>query len=311
MIARVTSIVGAALLLAAPWVLTPYEIGLATTGLAFAMLAVSVHLHTHVAGLPTLGQAAPFGVGAYAAALLARQTSASVTQLAVAALAGLGFAALTGLAVARTRGIVTIMVTLAIAEIAHATAISWTSVTGGSDGMALPRLTVLSGLSSLDRPADVYLWFLAVFALTIAVVFAVTRSPFGRSIAGIGDNPARMIANGYPVTAMLWATHTLTGALAGLGGAMLASTHRYVSPADLGLTISALALVAVVIGGSSLTGVVVGAFLVVALRDYLGGQFSGSWAGHGTLLLGAGFVACVYLLPAGLTGLVRRMGSHA
>ena len=120
-------------LVAAPFIATSYVISLATGVLVLGLLTMSVNLLTGVAGLPTLGQAAYFGVGAYAAALVARSWSqVGVVHLLVAAAAGAAVAALTGLVVVRTRGVVFLMLTLAINELTYSAVLEWDAVTGGS-----------------------------------------------------------------------------------------------------------------------------------------------------------------------------------
>ncbi|HET8662329.1 MAG TPA: branched-chain amino acid ABC transporter permease [Micromonosporaceae bacterium] len=285
----------------APWVVDSYVISLASKVLVLGLLAMSVNLLTGVAGLPTLGQAAYFGVGAYAAALTARTvTQAGLVQLAVAVAVSAAVAAVTGIAVVRTRGITFLMLTLAIGELAYSVALEWSSVTGGSDGRAAPHVVPLPGMGELRLDGYIYLWVLAVFLVLFALVSAVVRSPFGLALRGIRDNEARLRAAGYPVTRYLLGAYTFAGGLAGAAGALWISSQQFVSPSEVGFTVSAMALIAVVIGGlGSMSGAVAGTAVVVLTRDYIGGQLDG----RGPLLLGIVFVLAVYLLPRGLAGL--------
>jgi branched-chain amino acid transport system permease protein len=292
-------------LVAAPFIATSYVISLATGVLVLGLLTMSVNLLTGVAGLPTLGQAAYFGVGAYATALVARSwTQVGVVHLLVATAAGAAVAALTGLVVVRTRGVVFLMLTLAIGELTYSAVLEWDTVTGGSDGRATPAVSPVWGMPALRNDGLVYLWVLAVFLLLFALVAAVVRSPFGLALRGIRDNEARMRADGYPVTRYLLVAYTFAGGLAGAAGALWISSERFVSPSDIGFHVSAMALIAVVLGGlGSMWGAVAGMGLVVLTRDLVGGQFTGDLAGRGVLLLGLVFVAAVYLMPRGLAGL--------
>jgi branched-chain amino acid transport system permease protein len=304
----VAAVAAGVLALALPWLVDSYVIAIAGQALAFAVLALSVHVHTGLAGLPTLGQGAYLGAGAYAAARLARDLHApGAVQLVVAAAVG-GLAALVaGAAVIRTRGVVTVMLTLAIAELVHTTAVQWKAVTGGSDGLSVPATSIWPGGSPLVLDGYVYLWLLVVAGLAMAFVVVLGRSPYGLALVGAADHEARMRASGFPVDRLLWTAQIWSGLLAGLAGGMWVAAHRYVSPADLDLTVSVLALVAVVIGGTgSAVGAVVGAVLVVAVDDLAGQSLTGVWAGHGALLLGIVFVGCVYLLPAGVVRARRR-----
>ncbi|HET6212890.1 MAG TPA: branched-chain amino acid ABC transporter permease [Micromonosporaceae bacterium] len=294
-------------LVAAPWLLDSYAISLASRILVLGLLAMSVNLLTGVTGLPTLGQAAYFGVGAYAAALVARAwTQIGVLHLAIAMVVAAAVAAVTGVVAVRARGVVFLMLTLAIGELTYSAALQWDTVTGGSDGRATPAVTPFWGLPAVTRDGHVYLWILAAFLALFAVVAAVVRSPFGLALKGVRDNEARLRADGYPVTRYLLVAYAVAGGLAGAAGALWVSLQRFVSPSDLGFQVSAMALIAVVLGGlGSMWGAVAGTALVVIARDYLGGKLTGELSGRGSLLLGLVFVAAVYLLPRGLAGLSR------
>lgn len=302
---------------AAPWLLEAYGTALLARSLVLGLVAVSVALLTGVAGLPTLGQTGPFAAGAYACAVLSQQVGSygqpagtlgeqagpvGVTQLAVGALAGAVFAAITVPLVMYARGVVFLMITLAIGELAVIIAGRWRSVTGGTDGVAgLPAVRPVWGMPALDSDRGRYLYALIVVGVVIAVLVAVLRSPAGLLLRGCRDDEARMRASGHPVTAYLCVTFVAAGAIAGIAGSLLIATEQYVSPADFGFDVSTLLLLAVVIGGAgSFLGAVAGTVLVVAGRDWL----SGLVPGQAPLLLGAVFVLAAYLEP--LSRLRRR-----
>jgi hypothetical protein len=141
----------------------------------------------------------------------------------------------------------------------------------------------------------VYLYVLVVTAVLVVAVLFLLRSRFGTLLRAGRDNESRMRASGHPVTLYLAALYVIAGALAGVAGSLLVVVDQYVSPADSGFSLSALVLLAVVIGGAtSITGAFFGAALVVVTRDWLAG------AGQAPLVLGAVFVICVYVLPEGL-----------
>ncbi|GAA4904552.1 branched-chain amino acid transport system permease protein [Nonomuraea thailandensis] len=288
------------LLVAAPLVLGAYPVSAMTRILAFAVLVLSVDLLTGVTGLPTLGQAAYFGAGAYAAALTGIHLTSDAAVQALAGLAaGLVTAALTGWVAVRARGIVFLMLTLAIGESVHQVADTW-SVVGAGNGLAgMPPITLLGG-PPLTAAGFVYWWVLAVAATVFAAVALVVRSPYGRTLRGIRDNEPRLRALGYRPALARYGVFCLAGAVAGAGGALWAAHARFVSAGDLGFEVAALALLSVVIGGAgSLWGPCLGAALVLLVRDNL----SASIGGHGPLVLGLAFVAVVFLLPRGLAGL--------
>ncbi|MFJ8666307.1 branched-chain amino acid ABC transporter permease [Streptomyces sp. NPDC093600] len=297
----------AAVLLAlavAPFLLGPYAVGTLSRILVFALLALSVNLLTGLTGLPTLGQSAYFGVGAYTAAIVARGlTDIGILQLLIAA----GVAALvalpTGWLAVRARGVVFLMLTLAIGEIVYSAAVNWKTLTNGTDGLAaIPPVVPLPGMSALELDGLVYFYVLGVFVLLFATVSRLGSTPFALALRGIRDNESRMKAIGYPTSRYALTVYCGAGALAGVAGALWVSVQRFVSPGDAGFEIAALALLAVVIGGSgSMWGACAGAALIWLTRDYLGNLEA--VAGRGPLLLGLLFVTAVYILPRGLAGI--------
>ncbi len=290
------SVVLAVALTAAPVFLAPYATTTVTRMLVFGLLAASLNLLVGLVGLPSLGHAAFFGVGAYAAAWTAQHLTTSPLTLVVGVLAAAAVAVVVGVVAVRSSGIFFLMLTLAVGELVQQTADSWESVTGGSNGLyGVPAQSV--GGMVVDQTATIYWYVLAFFALGMAVLWAVSASPLGTVLRGVRDSEARMRALGYRTTAVKLAAFVAAGAVAGLAGGLLTVQQRLVTPADLGFTTSALALLAVVIGGSgSWWGPCLGAALVVAVRDVLGADLDG----HGPLALGLLFVLVVYLLPGGI-----------
>jgi branched-chain amino acid transport system permease protein len=287
----------------APLVLDTYATATLTRILVFALLAASLDLLVGITGLPSLGHGAYFGTGAYAAGWVAMHatTSGPVALLAAVAASAI-VAVIAGSVAVRARGVFFLMLTLAIGEIVEQLAQSWESVTGGSDGMFGIPATRLGGTALTD--VQWLAWYvLGVFVLGMAVLRCVVRSPLGATLRGIRDNEARMRALGYRTYHYKLAGFVIAGAVAGLAGGLLVAHQRLVTPADLGFTSSAPILLAVIIGGEATAwGPCLGAAVVVVLRDVLGP----SLGGHGSLVLGAVFVATVFLLPGGLARLGYR-----
>ncbi|WNI21960.1 ABC transporter permease [Streptomyces sp. ITFR-16] len=289
-------------LIALPGLLDSYSISLAGSALALGLLAVSVTILTGYAGLPTLGQTAPFAVGAYATANLADAGwTVGPVQVVLSALAAAVFSAVTGPAVIRARGTTVLMITLAVGELASAVINQFKSVTGGADGLVgFPATQALWGGEGMTDESELYTYALVVAVVAVALTLLVLRSPAGKLLTGTRGAEARMRASGHPVGRYLLVAHICAGALAGVGGSLMVSVQQYLSPADVGFEIAAFALLAAVIGGTtSVIGALLGAGLIVFTRDWV----AGSWPGHGPLLLGALFIAAVYLLPRGLAGL--------
>lgn len=300
---RARLLIGAAVLVVlglVPLFVAPFETGILSRILIFALLAVSLDLLVGITGLPSLGHAAYFGIGAYTAGWLSLNVTAEApVPLLAAALAGAVAAAATGWLAVRSSGIFFLMLTLAIGELIFQVAQQWESVTGGSNGLFGIPAVRLAG-SPLTLAGFVYWYVLAGFVVGYAVLRVVSASPFGAVLRGIRDNEPRMRSLGYSPFRYKLAAFVLAGGVAGLAGGLLAAQARLVTTADLGFTTAALALLAVVIGGAgTLWGACLGAALVVLVRDALGPRLDG----HGPLVLGVVFILAVYLLPRGFAGL--------
>jgi branched-chain amino acid transport system permease protein len=285
----------------APFVFVPAVCSALTRIVAFAVLAMSLDLMTGVAGLPSLGQAAPFGVGAYAAAIGATHLGLIAPgQLGIAGVAGGTLAAITGWLAVRLRGINFMIVTLALAELVHALASQWSSLTGGSNGLVgLPFMRMVPGGPTMIATGYILWYVLVVALLCAAIILAMSRSPFGRTLRGIRDNEARMRLLGYSTFWPRYLVYCVGGALAGVAGSLWVAQAQFVSPGSLTFQVSALALMAVVIGGrGTLLGPVLGAGIVVVVWY----ELSPYLAGRSALVLGLLFVLVVYLLPNGLVG---------
>lgn len=284
---------------------TIYVVGVAGRILAFGVFVASLDLLVGVAGLASLGHAAFFGAGAYAAGIVAREAGwETPAQLLVAGAAGAAAAALTGVFTVRSRGVYFLMLTLAIGELMRQLADSWTSLTDGSNGFAgIPPLQLLPGIGQVRTVGHVYWYVLAVAVLAYLLMAAVRASAFGQSLRGLRDNEVRMRVLGYSTTRLKLSALAVAGAGAGIAGSLWVTQLRFVSPADLSFTTSALALLAVVIGGrDSLWGAFAAAAVVLIVRD----ELSAFVGGQGPLLLGLAFIAVVYFLPGGLAGVLRR-----
>ncbi|MEV6927452.1 branched-chain amino acid ABC transporter permease [Dactylosporangium sp. NPDC051485] len=301
---------GAAGLLAValPLLLNAYTVSLATNAIILALLALSTQLLAGVAGLPSLGQTAYLAVGAYTAVLLAHAgVTSGPLQLLAATITAAAAAAVTAPLALRSRGPVFMMVTFAIAQLAVITASKWSSVTGGDEGLTVPPITLSTtpaGTAALTNDGYLYWYALAVFAVAAAATGWLLRSRLGLTLRGCAAHEPRMAALGHPVTAELAAGYTAAGGLAGAAGALLTAAHRYVSPADFGFDIAAMALLAAALGAGRMRGAVLGAIAVIATRDLIGTAVAD---GHGVALLGGLFLAVAYTRPA-LARLTRRCG---
>lgn len=234
-----------------------------------ALFAVSLDLILGYAGIVSLGHAAFFGLGAYTAALFA-------TDVMPEPLAGLGVAiaasALTGLAssvlILRGTDLTRLMVTLGVALLLYELANKLDWLTGGADGMQV-AVAPLAGRFEFDLAGRTALAYsLIVLAAALFVARRVVHSPFGLSLQALRDNRLRAASIGLSVPLRLVAIYTLSAALAGAAGALLAQTAGIASLDMFGFERSADILLVLVIGGTGyLYGGIFGAIAFKLLHD--------------------------------------------
>jgi branched-chain amino acid transport system permease protein len=313
-LSRATVIAAAALALALfPLVGGPFGVDFVTKMMVFAILALSLELLVGQAGMVCFGQAAFFGIAAYATARLTPlDAPASVWWLLPAAvLAAAAYALFMGAFSIRTRGVYFIMVTLAFAQMAYYVAHD-TPLGGGTDGIYLNAVPTfaLAGVELLDlaKPKPFYYFVLALLAASFAFLAVLLRSPFGRALAGIRVNEQRMRAAGFSTYPYKLAAFVLAGAVAGLAGFLFAVKDGFVNPELLGWHVSGMVLMMIILGGlGQLHGAVLGAFAFSLLQElFKSEQLFGDFAKHWHLGVGAAIILFVACLPRGLAGARRR-----
>lgn len=251
------------------WWALPDQLGLLTRIAITALFVLSLDLVVGIAGLATLGHAALFGAGAYAAGIVAlRLHPDPLFGLAVGCGAGAALALVSGAFLLRYHGFTFLMLTVAVAQIAASLAQKARDWTGGDDGLTGFAMAPLLGRFAFDlegRTAALYAIGVLVAALYVAR--RVVDSPFGLAVRGIHENRARMAALGTPVIARLLAMYTLAGALAGAAGALAAQTNAIVGLDSLSFALSAEALVMLILGGAGrLHGALIGAVVFTLLH---------------------------------------------
>lgn len=295
----------------AAWFALPDQLGLLTRLFTTALLVLSLDLVVGIAGIATLGQAAMFGVGAYAAGIAAlRLTADPLIGLGLGVAAGALTALISGAFLLRYQGFTLLMLTVAVAQILQNLASKWRDLTGGDDGLTGFAPGPLLGRFAFDlegRTAALYA--LAVLVLALYAARRVVDSPFGLAVRGIHENRARMAALGTPVFARLLAMYTLAGALAGAAGALSAQTNAIVGLDSLGFALSAEALVMLILGGAGrLTGALVGATVFTLLHHTAASINPYHWL----FVIGAALMGVVLLPPGRAWAWLRaRMGAKA
>ncbi|MGD0149918.1 MAG: branched-chain amino acid ABC transporter permease [Xanthobacteraceae bacterium] len=279
---------------------------LATRALAFSILVMSLDLLLGFTGLASLGQAAYLGVGAYLTAILAARYHIGLGYdfLLVVALGMLGSAALAavfGLLAIRASGVYFLMITLALGQCVWGLAYRWNSLTGGDNGINLEHRPKF-GIDLANEVTFFYVVF-GFFAVSLLVLYTVVRSPFGRSLVGIREREPRMKILGYNTWLHKYLAFIIAGAFGGLSGVLWAHTAGIVSPENVVLTTSVDALLMAVLGGAgTLVGGIIGASVVLFIREYLSTLVH--WWQY---VLGGVYVAVILYLPGGLMSIPERI----
>ena len=294
-----------ALLVALPWVMQaldqPFYTVLASRILIFALVATSLNLLVGFGGMVSFGHAAFFGTGAYVVGILMFHGVESAwigwaAAVAVAALAALVVGAIS----LRTRGVYFIMITLAFAQMLYFVFVSLRTY-GGDDGLSLPGRSQVGFGIDLKPDITFYYVVLGIASLAFYAVWRLVNARFGRVLQGIRENETRMEALGYAVYRYKLIVFVIAGAIAGLGGALLANQNGMASPNMLHWSQSGMLLIMVILGGVGfLYGGVIGAAVLLLIEEMLS-----AYTMHWQLGVGLVLLAVVLFAPNGLAAILR------
>jgi len=274
-----------------------------------ALFAVSLDLILGYAGIVSLGHAAFFGVGAYAAGLLAQAGWGDpILGLACAGVVAGLVGWITSFLVLRGTDLTRLMVTMGVASMLYVSANKLTGITGGLDGMQGVDMKPLFGQFAFDLYGKTaYIYCVAVLFILFWLARRIVHSPFGLSLQGIRQNVFRMPALGTPVNARLIAVYTLGAVYAGIAGGLLTQTTQFVSIDVLSFSRSAELLLILVLGGTgSLYGGILGAAIFMTMHNYLSDidpQYWQFWLG---LLL----IFVVLFARGGIMGALRTVAKR-
>ncbi|GLS38168.1 branched-chain amino acid ABC transporter permease [Mesorhizobium tianshanense] len=298
----------------------PFYVTLATRMAILGLAAVGLNLALGLGGLVSFGHAAFFGVGGYAAGILASHafagqplnlglfalpgTNQMLVVWSVAVLAGGLLAAAIGVISLRTSGVYFIMITLAFAQMTYYFAISWPAY-GGEDGLSITIRNVVPGINTLI-PIN---YFLVCYALllTALLIFALIRgSRFGAALQASRQNKLRVASIGIAPFRIGLVAFIISGMITALSGALYADLNRFVSPSMLSWHMSGELIIIVVLGGvGRLWGPVAGAMLFVVFEFVLGG-LTERWQ----FFLGLALLAVVLFARGGLVGFLAGRMRH-
>lgn len=294
------------LALGASFFLLPDKLTLMSQIMIFGLFAVSLDMALGYAGILTVGHAAFFGAGAYAAGLLAKHGWSepfSGLLFALVVCAALGY--LLSYLIVRGADLTRLMITIGVCVLLAEGVNRLAPITGGTDGLQGVAISPVLGLFEFDlfgKTAFAYAY--GVVLLVFLGVRRVLRSPFGLTLRGIHDNRKRMLAIGSPVEARLRLAYALSAGVAGIAGALLAQTTQFVGIESIGFNRSAEVLIILVLGGTGrLYGGMIGAIVYMLVHDGFADLNPEYWM----FWLGIFLIAAVMLGRGGIMGALSRL----
>ncbi|PWK63720.1 branched-chain amino acid ABC transporter permease [Aminobacter sp. AP02] len=301
----VRDLVGLAVILAVAaigYFLFPNNLALLTRILGVALLVLSIDLVTGFCGVATLGHAALFGAGAYASGIAAVHFGITdpLLMVVVGAIGGALAGIVSGAVILRGHGLAQLVLSIAVVHLFHEAANKASAYTGGSDGLSGISPDPIFGMFAFDLwGRTAYGFAVALVAIAFVVLRLITRSPFGMLCRGIKEDPIRIRAMGASVQGTLLKMYVISGAVAGVGGALNAISTQVVGLDSLSFTLSAEALVMLVLGGTgSLYGALIGTVSFMWFEDFV----SAANPFHWLTIVGALLIAVVLFAPRGLYG---------
>ncbi|ABD88496.1 branched-chain amino acid ABC transporter permease [Rhodopseudomonas palustris] len=267
-------------------------------GLCFALLACAFNLLIGYGGLLSFGHAMFLGTAGYASAHALKVWGVSPELgilIGTAAAAALGV--ITGLVAIRRQGIYFAMITLALSQLLYFVYLQ-TPFTHGEDGIQGIPQGHLFGFIDLGKPTTLYYVILVGFLLGFLVIYRAINSPFGEVLKAIRENEPRAISLGYKTDHYKLLAYILSATLAGFAGSLKVFVAQNASLTDVHWTMSGEIVLMTLVGGlGTIYGPVVGAFVIIAMQQYLAGF--GQWV---TVIQGVIFVICVLTFRRGVIG---------
>jgi urea transport system permease protein len=305
-----------AILALLPLLFSGYIIYILPQYMLFGVLAMSLALLWGFCGILSFGQAGFFALGAYTMGFCMQHAdslgvNAAYVALLISIVAGAVIAGVVGyfLFSAGVRDSYFVIVTLALSIIAEQIAVGQSQITGGWNGMFIPRvaLSFWNWKIPLESDPSIYYVIVVFVAATYFFMRWVTRAKFGKVLAGIRENEDRVLSLGFKVPLYKTATFAISAALACMAGALYGTHAAFVAPSLAGVLFSTEVVVWVAIAGrSSLIGALLGGIVVSSMSNALSAITPQYWQ----LLLGMTFVVVVAFFRGGIAGAVQRFSAR-
>jgi branched-chain amino acid transport system permease protein len=310
----IAAVIAAAVLLALPRVLDPYQTLLFAYGLVYAIAALGFNLLLGYTGLLSFGHSAFFGTGAYSVALLVKYLGVSSMEvfIAVGLAVSIALSALFGFVCVRYTRIFFSILTLALSQVIWSLAFKFFWVSGGTDGIRVPKPTLLAGKLSFTGSegfmqfiSAYYYYVLVLFLGCVAVMWLIVHSPFGKALQAIRDNETRAEFVGVGVWHYRWMAFIISGVFTGIAGVLWVPLNGLTTPDVLFWPFSGEIVFMTVLGGfRNFTGPIIGAIMFNYLKTY-----AIAITEYWQFLLGAVLVTLVMVLPGGIVGTVTQLAA--
>jgi len=300
-------------LILVPIFVDTYQLQLLTYGLIAAIAALGFNLLLGYTGLLSFGHSAYFGVGAYTVAFVVAHLGPHTMEFYI--LIGVPAVAITSaifgyICVRHTRIFFGIL-TLAISQVIYSLALKLFWVTGGTDGLRVPRPTLLLGLVGFSGSRgfeqfikSYFYYVLGVFAVCVILMWVIVHSPFGKALQAIRDNEVRARFLGLRIRRFRWIAFLVSGTFTGVAGILWAPLNGLATPDVLYWTFSGEIVFTALLGGfRNFTGPIVGGIVFTYLKTY-----AVATTEYWQLLLGVVLVTLVLVLPTGIVGAISRAG---
>jgi branched-chain amino acid transport system permease protein len=299
-----------------PTFVDTYQMQLLTYGLVAAIAALGFNLLLGYTGLLSFGHSAYFGVGAYTVAFVVQHLGPHSMELYI--LIGIPavaiVSALFGYICVRHTQIFFGILTLALSQVIYSLALKLYWVTGGSDGLRVPRPALLLGLLSFSGPrgfqqfiTSYYYYVLAIFVVCVVLMWVIVHSPFGKTLQAIRDNEVRARFLGIRIRRFRWIAFLLSGTFTGLAGILWVPLNGLTTPDVLYWTFSGEIVFTALLGGfRNFTGPIVGGLVFTYLKTY-----AVATTEYRQLLLGVVLVTLVLVLPTGIVGALANLARRS
>jgi branched-chain amino acid transport system permease protein len=289
--------------------LYPDDLAFLTRLIGIAFLVLSLDLVTGYCGVATLGHAAQFGVGAYAAGIACvRGITDPIALLAIGVFAGTVMGLISGALITRFRGLPQLVLSIAVGQLVAALANKLSWLTGGSDGLSGITPGKVFGIFNFDMYSrTAFLFSLGVLVIVFVLLQRFVRSPFGLMCRGIKDDDLRAKMIGVSIYPRLVVMYGVAGAVAGIGGALTAISTGVVGLDSVSFERSAEVLVMLVLGGAGhLWGALAGTIIFMIFEHIVAAANPFHWM----TLVGLLLILIVVFAPRGLIEPVLSLASR-